>query len=229
MHGIMLKRLGHNVRILEQASSSDREEQASGIAIGPDMADFFRRHDRSGEAFAIRCSGFQRFCGDLQRREFRPLPLKVTSWKMLYYRLRANFDGFESNFCRKAPAAEAADGTAVYDLKKRVNSVSCKDKMMTLTVNDLANGSSESIHADLVVAADGASSTARQSMSQDASRPYSGYVLWRGTVPEADVSDDTRAFFGLQTTHYVLRSGYVVMCDPLCQCFHRFLITVLGT
>lgn len=34
MHGIMLKRLGHNVRILEQNVTRTRESPAAGIVAG---------------------------------------------------------------------------------------------------------------------------------------------------------------------------------------------------
>ena len=161
MHGILLKRLGHNVRILEQASSSDREGQAAGITVAPEMSNFFRQHDRSGEQFAIRCSGFQRFFRDLQHKEERDVELKVTSWKVLYYRPRANFDGLESTFCKEPPGALETDGGACYDLMKKVTDVAYRDGSVIVTFNDLSTGISESVRADLMIAADGSSSATR--------------------------------------------------------------------
>ena len=49
------------------------------------------------------------------------------------------------------------------------------------------------VEADLVVFADGIASTGRRLLLPDVSPVYSGYVAWRGLVPEADVSAETRA------------------------------------
>src|SRR5262245_25686074 len=46
--------------------------------------------------------------------------------------------------------------------------------------------------ADLVVFADGITSTARRRIFPEAEREYSGYVGWRGTLREDAVTDDTR-------------------------------------
>ena len=43
MHGIMIKRLGHNVRILEQNPSPTRESHTAGIAVGPQVQEVLNR------------------------------------------------------------------------------------------------------------------------------------------------------------------------------------------
>lgn len=45
MHGIMLKLLGHNVRILEQALSLVRENQAAGATAGLHGQAFLQEYD----------------------------------------------------------------------------------------------------------------------------------------------------------------------------------------
>ena len=46
-------------------------------------------------------------------------------------------------------------------------------------------------HADIVVFADGITSPSRRRISPDTELEYSGYVGWRGTVPESEVSPET--------------------------------------
>jgi len=49
------------------------------------------------------------------------------------------------------------------------------------------------IDADLVVFADGISSSGRRLLLPDVRPVYAGYVAWRGLVPEVEVSQETRA------------------------------------
>jgi len=49
--------------------------------------------------------------------------------------------------------------------------------------------------ADLVIAADGPSSSIRASYLPDIKRTYAGYVAWRGTVPEDQVSQAAKDVF----------------------------------
>ena len=48
---------------------------------------------------------------------------------------------------------------------------------------------------DLVIAADGASSTVRRLLEPSVERKYCGYVAWRGTVPEDQLSDEAKEVF----------------------------------
>ena len=42
-----------------------------------------------------------------------PLPQALSSWDAIYYRLRANFDGFRSDYC-EPPPAYPGDGKSMY-------------------------------------------------------------------------------------------------------------------
>lgn len=99
MHGIMIKQLGHNVRILEQTTSSVRTDQAAGMGTGPQGREFFEQHDVYAKPYSFACPGFQFLDKEANIKRTLNLPLNLTSWNVLYYRLRANFDAFESTFC----------------------------------------------------------------------------------------------------------------------------------
>ena len=73
----------------------------------------------------------------------------------------------------------------------------------------LADGSSAD--ADLLVCADGVSSLARARLLPGVSPSYSGYVAWRGTLPEQALPAATRRLFGDAITYQVLEHSHVLV------------------
>ena len=73
----------------------------------------------------------------------------------------------------------------------------------------LASGSQA--EADLLVCADGVGSLGRARLAPGAGRSYSGYVAWRGTVPECDLSPGTRALLGSAITYQVLPGSHILV------------------
>lgn len=65
--------------------------------------------------------------------------------------------------------------------------------------------------ADLLVCADGVNSTARPVLAPDAVARYAGYVGWRGTVPEADLSAATRSALQDAITYQVLPDSHILV------------------
>lgn len=98
MHGIMIKRLGHNVRILDQSISSIRTDHAAGMGTGRDDLEFFKEHDIDPHQYSFNCPGMQRLDKNANIEHRLNIPLNLTSWNVLYYRLRANFDSFKAAF-----------------------------------------------------------------------------------------------------------------------------------
>lgn len=211
MHGIIIKRLGHNVHILEQNSSSFRDGQAAGISAGPQVQEFLRDHDLSKQPYSVFTPALQFLDKEMNVEEVRKIPFKMTSWNVLYYRLRANFDGFVSEYCPKPPERVEEEANAVYDVGKRVANILDSDGLITVDFDDLINGGGGSIHADLVIAADGSNSSVRQLLQPGLKRPYAGYVAWRGTIAENDVSEETKKAFDQKTTFFVMDRSYIVL------------------
>jgi 2,6-dihydroxypyridine 3-monooxygenase len=73
----------------------------------------------------------------------------------------------------------------------------------------LAGAASRSV--DLLVCADGVGSTARVRLLPAVEPSYSGYVAWRGMVPEADLDGATRAVFDDAITYYVYANSHVLL------------------
>lgn len=72
-------------------------------------------------------------------------------------------------------------------------------------------GGGDLTRADLLVCADGIGSASRRALFPDASPRYAGYVAWRGTVPEAEVSAGVRAQLGDAITYQVLPNSHVLV------------------
>lgn len=156
------------------------------------------------------CPGFNFLDKSSNVRRQLNSPLNVTSWNVLYYRLRANFDGLQSEYCPALIDAPASDGKAVYDPGKRATNVSTIDNFAAVEYDDFQAGESRTIHADLVIVADGQNSTVRRNlMPHNTESAYSGYVVWRGTVPEADVSEATRKLFDKRFNVFSMSRGCI--------------------
>lgn len=170
----MLKKLGHNVRILEQSISSVRESQAAGITAGPDAQKFLSEYDHCQSTHFLCSAGVRVFAKNMRSRIYSKVPLQNTSWDVLNHRLRANFDGFKSEHIPSPPSTiSEGEGKVRFDQGKCVTNVKQQpDESVILKFDDLINGGHGEHRADLIIAADGANSIARRNLSDKAA------LLW---------------------------------------------------
>ena len=211
MHGIVAKRLGHDVTILEQYQSSNREGQAAGIAAMEYGTKFLKAHDLllQDRPYAVSCPGVQVLDKNANVKMTFDRPLTMTSWNVLYYRFRANFDGLRSETCPGIPAPRPGDGRAEYLPEKTVTAVDQANGLVQVSFADSKGGGQ--LQPDLVIAADGSTSRLRSQLFPSLNRTYAGYAIWRGTVPEREVSEPVRQLFGTWTTLTTVDSGYIAL------------------
>ena len=67
------------------------------------------------------------------------------------------------------------------------------------------------VEPDLAVCADGVGSMARSILLPDVTTEYSGYVAWRGVIPETSLTDATRAALDDAVTFYALANSYIIV------------------
>jgi 2,6-dihydroxypyridine 3-monooxygenase len=72
-------------------------------------------------------------------------------------------------------------------------------------------GNGVSAKGDLLVCADGLQSTARSILLPGVEPGYAGYVAWRGTTPEADLSEKARADLADSMIYQVLDPGHILV------------------
>ena len=215
MHGIVLKRLGHDVRLLEQSVQPDRCDLAAGITAHPQVEEFLRLHDRIQEPWSVYSPGIQFLTKSCAVKRYLNRPFQMTSWTVLYNRLRANFDSFASGFCPKPPKSTERDGLATYDVGKRATGLSQSASTVAVSFDDLLTDQHGSLQADLVILADGASSALRRILFPSVQRIYAGYVAFRGTVSEADVREEAKKLFSPHLTYFTFKQGYILLYGPL--------------
>ncbi|KAF2874000.1 hypothetical protein BDV95DRAFT_487603 [Massariosphaeria phaeospora] len=201
--GLALKRLRKNlnVRIFERNPTALLHDQGAGVVAGQDTQDLFRKYDRNQTPLTV--TSRQRLyldkSGNVIDRE--DSVQQMTSWDLMYHILRANFDGIGSEYA-KPPGPEEDEGTAVYEYGCTVTDIDAPPPSASQAASAPINlivkrhfGETFTTTADLVIAADGPSSTVRSLYFPDVQRTYAGYVAWRGTVPETQISASaTQAF-----------------------------------
>lgn len=205
MAGILLKRKGHNVHILEQASSSERQGLAAGVGLAFHMKAFIENEDRlNSTPLGVENEGFRIIDNNLNVKYKLPISTNLTTWDAAYYRLRANFDGYASPYCPNPPPSEPGEGAVSYITGQKVVQVEKTEFGMRLIVEDVKTGVAEQYEGDIVIAADGANSPIRRQLHGELKREAPGYVLWRGTIPSKDLSREFLAKF----------DGKPLVCTP---------------
>lgn len=186
MTGLVLKRLGHHVRIFERSPTSLLQDQGAGIVFGAEAQEFFSRHvnvNRSFHVDSLLRQTLKRDGGILNRDERGQ---KMVSWDLVYFCLRACFDCVRSAYCN-VPEKQEGEGRADYVYGSKV--IGVKDVGDEVEVEfEQKNGIIGKERAELVIAADGPSSTVRKLLLPEVERKYAGYVAWRGTVLESEAS-----------------------------------------
>ncbi|KAK6431568.1 hypothetical protein LTR95_012270 [Oleoguttula sp. CCFEE 5521] len=210
--GVSLLRLGHKITILERNPTPLLQNQGAGIVAGGDTLSFFKQYDRCQRPFAVPSQ--KRMYLDRQGEVVHEVAMKqaMTSWDLAYFVMRANFDGLESGYCN-VPKAEPGDGEATYQYGCTFVKVDSAEGGVAVHFTD-SSGSDQFLAADLLIGADGPSSSVRRQFHPEVSRTTTGYCALRGTIPESTASPaalevfrERFAFFhcqGLQILAYLI-------------------------
>jgi 2-polyprenyl-6-methoxyphenol hydroxylase-like FAD-dependent oxidoreductase len=202
MTSIALRRQGHNVRILERAPTPLLQDQGAGIVAGGDVQEFLRAYDKTKTPTAVpsKLRLYLNKHGEVTQRESKTQ--QMTSWDLLYHVFRAGFDELTSEYVKTGEIGgqESGEGEGVYEYGRQVHAVERHGEGVRVffksTRKDEFDSQTRHVDADLVVVADGPSSETRRQLDPDsAKRSYAGYVAFRGTVLETDLSDDAKEVF----------------------------------
>lgn len=194
--GVALKRLnkGLNIRIFERSPTPLLQDQGAGVVAGAHVQKFFDSYDKTRTPLTIQsqCRLYLDRNGKVIDREDKKQ--QMTSWDLLYHLLRTNFDGIQTTYA-KVPEDDDKEGKTSYEYGCTVTKVEppCPSNMgldfsrtVKITIQK-SDGETKTEEADIVIAADGPSSSIRAQYFPDVKRTYAGYVAWRGTVPETEV------------------------------------------
>lgn len=185
------------VRILERSPSNLLHNQGAGIVASREVQDFFAQYVNPGREIAITSAlrHYHNLAGEVIKDSVDRREQRMTAWDLLYHLLRWRVEGLESDYLpqgvsnARIPKASYENGCTVSDIRQMP-----EEGGIQVTWNHIDHGEQTAI-ADLVVAADGASSKVRGLLLPEIKRTYAGYVAWRGTVPETQLSASARESF----------------------------------
>ena len=185
---LVLRDAGCEVRVFERSSAA-LQARGAGIAALPATLRYLT--ERCGRAESDVCSSTDwiRFLGPdggiehEQRHRYL-----FSSWNTIYRSLLEEF------------------GSDCYLLGREVTGFGQDRDRVSVT---LADGCAA--EAELLVCADGVGSLARAALLPEVLPSYSGYVAWRGTLPERELPAATRARLGDAITYQVMPGSHILV------------------
>ena len=192
--GLVLRELGCDVQVFERSSAA-LEGRGAGILVLDDTIRYLvekaARSGQDGDVIGTVCSrtGWVRYLhqdGTTRYEERRPY--RFSSWNTMYRALMQYFEPERYHL-----------GKEVVHFEQARNEVRVRFADGTASV------------CDLLVAADGIDSTSRQRLLPAVRPGYAGYVAWRGTVPEGELSAETFERLRDAITYQLLPNSHILV------------------
>jgi len=211
LSSIPLKRLGHKVTILERSPVPLLHDQGAGVVAGNETIAWVQKHGRSRRsADDIALLNKQRLYldreGNIIDRETSHQ--RMTSWGVLYHIGRECFDGALQNpkpnntTNGSTKSEDNNQGEASYEYGRTVTAIADKGNKVEVKYRQArkdqdATDTEGTLLGDFLIVADGPSTHLRKMLvgNTTAERTYAGYVAFRGTIPETDLSPAAQAVF----------------------------------
>lgn len=185
---LLLRDLGFTVDVYER-TPTPLDGRGGGIVLQPDTVRWFHERSRQDpEALSTSTEHVQYLDHEngIVHRDLRRWT--YTSWGTFYRGLLADF------------------GTDRYHLGEFACGVAQTDGHATVRFV-----SGRRVEADLVVFADGITSIGRSLLDPAATLQYSGYIGWRGTVPEHELTAATRELLGNAISYSVVPHSHITV------------------
>lgn len=185
---------------------------AAGIGLSAQVQRFFEENDQLKSIPIGTPSKFMNIMDEhTESKQTIPIGYESTSWDAIYYRLRANFDGYKSLYCPDPPKLPDSGSVISFDTGIKATRVEEDGESLKVTAQDVNSGETRTYTADYVVAADGASSTVRSQLFPDLKRSEQDYMIWRGVVPTSELHKELLDKVESNTTIYPIPSASAYM------------------
>ncbi|WP_410581865.1 FAD-dependent monooxygenase [Amycolatopsis sp. lyj-108] len=185
---LLLRELGFVVDVYER-TPTPLDGRGGGIVLQPDTVRWFTECSEQHPEALSTATEYVQYLGqgnEILHRERRRWT--YTSWGTFYRALLADF------------------GTEHYHLGEFACGVSQEADHATVRFV-----SGRQARAELVVFADGITSIGRRTLDSESELEYSGYVGWRGTVPEHRLPDGTRALLENAISYSVVPHSHITL------------------
>lgn len=170
-NAVALARFGVEVTVLERANSRPRDRGA-GIVLQPTVEHVLAKFcDTNAQTASVKVTHRQ-FVAIDGSTSLTPSPQHMISWAAIYDALRSSMPEETYRQGRTVQHIDTGPGQARVEYSSQA-------------------GAFETLHADLVVVADGSRSRHRAMVDPSGGSPtYAGYVAFRGVIDERDLSGE---------------------------------------
>ncbi len=185
---LVLRDLGLDVSVYER-SPSELQQRGAGIGFLPASYRYLdERTDVDLDGISVTTSHIRYLARDGTIVHEQDHRYRFSSWNTVYRRLLAVF------------------GPERYLLGREVSAFTQDEQTVTVR---FADGAVE--HADLLVCADGVGSRSRAHLLPDTRARYSGYVAWRGMVPEGALPPAVGERLADAITYFVYANSHLLL------------------
>jgi 2-polyprenyl-6-methoxyphenol hydroxylase-like FAD-dependent oxidoreductase len=185
--GTLLRSIGWQVDIYERSPHA-LDSRGGGIVLQPDVVEAFQRAGITDEV-PLGVVAHERYYLNRDGSIAQSMPMRqtLTSWNLLYGSMRRHF-----------PAEHYHQG-------KHLNEISQDGTQVTVM---FADGTRET--GDLLVGADGPTSTIRHLLLPDYTPQYAGYVAYRGLVDERELDSATAKLLTERFVFYQFPNSHIL-------------------
>jgi 2,6-dihydroxypyridine 3-monooxygenase len=183
---LLLAEAGFSVAVYER--SAELADRGAGIVAHPESLRYLVEREVAGlDDLSITCTNLRYLDREGGLLHEGPVGYRFTSWFALYERL-----------LDRLPPGSMHFSSALRDLSDAGDRVTVR-----------LDGGLEAT-CDLLVCADGISSTARRLLQPSVEPGYAGYIGWRGTVPLAGLAPRLRGALAGHITYQLLDAGHTL-------------------
>ncbi|QSZ30306.1 hypothetical protein DSL72_004828 [Monilinia vaccinii-corymbosi] len=199
LHAIVLRQLGHTVRVLEKSTPDLLQGQTAGSRVGPEVQKVIHEYLKIDKPYTTTTNSVEII--NVEGGSIESISTgnttHFTTWSTLYNMLKSHFIDEENPL-------------ATYETERRVSDVAYDGEKVAVTYSDTKTRVSKIIHADLVIGADGDNSTIRKTVLPGINPKDVSYATWRGAVPVTSVSAASRKALENQVLVFRTEKGYTI-------------------
>ena len=184
---VLLRDLGCEVDVYERSQAA-LEDRGAGIVVLPVTERYFTERGGEDDRVSLELTYWTYMDREGNVLSADPDHFRFSGWSTIY---RALLEAF---------------GPDRYHLGHEMTDFDNRPDGVTLHLAD-----DSSVEGELLVCADGLLSTARSILMPEASPQYAGYAAWRGTTPEAALSEQARADVADSMIYQVLEPGHILV------------------
>ena len=181
--GTLLRAIGWQVDIYER-SPHELDSRGGGIVLQPDVVMAFQKVGIPRDALGVVAN--ERYYLQCDGRiERMPMRQTLTSWNLLYSLMRRQFPDEHYHQGKVLTQVQPDEATAIF-----------------------ADGTRET--GDLLIGADGPTSTVRQQLLPIHTPEYAGYVAYRGLIDESDLEPEAAKIFTERFVFYDFPNSHIL-------------------